>query len=158
MTDVSRRTIAQGLAWTVPAIIVATAAPAAAASGTPAPVCVDPRGLVVEPVEGMPWKTNNGEGFTLVEGDAILVGNDGPFDPIKVLVTAWTSASQDGVRLVGASGDILLALPKSGNRATVEIEVAIGVDRLLQVVAPDKDASAHVIIGCSRGFVLKSAR
>jgi hypothetical protein len=158
MTDVSRRTITQGLAWTVPAIIVATAAPAAAASSTPAPVCVDPQGLVIEPANGSEWKENEGNGFTLVKGDAIFVGNVGPFDPIKVLVTAWTSASQDGVRLVGASGDTLLALPKDGNRAIIEIEIPLGFTRPLQVVSPSKDASAHLIIGCSRGFVLKSAR
>jgi hypothetical protein len=154
MTDIARRTVVAGAAWAVPTILVATAAPAVAAS---APiVCVDPVGLVVEPVEGMPWKTNEGQGFTLVKGDSILVGNDGPFDPIKVLVTVWTSASQAGVRLVGVSGDTILAAPKDGNRATVEIEVAIGVDRLLQVVAEGSDAEAHIIIGCDRGFILKS--
>lgn len=158
MTDINRRTLVAGAAWTVPAILVATAAPAAAASGTPAPVCVDPAGLVVEPVEGMPWKTNEGQGFTVVKGDSILVGNDGPFDPIKVLVTVWTSAHQSGVRLVGASGDTILTVPKDGNRATIEIEVAIGVDRLLQVVADESSAEAHVIIGCDRGFILKSSR
>lgn len=42
--EVSRRTIAKGVAWTVPAVIVATAAPAAAASGP-----VLPQGVTLTP-------------------------------------------------------------------------------------------------------------
>ena len=159
MTEISRRTLVAASAWTVPVIAIATAAPAAAASGTPLPpVCVDPQGLVIEPADGSEWKENDGNGFTLVKGDAIFVGNVGPFDPIRVSLTAWTSAGQEGVRLVGASGDAILPLPKDGNRATVVLEIPLGFTRLLQVVSPSKDASAHIIIGCDRGFVLKSSR
>lgn len=153
-----RRTILGAAAWTVPVVLVATAAPAAAASATPDPICVDPQGLVIEPAEGMPWQENQGNGFTLVKGDTIFVGNDGPHETIHVLVTAWTSASQEGLRLIGASGDTILSLPKDGNRASIEIEIPRGFTRPLQVVSPSKDASAHLIIGCDRGFVLKSSR
>lgn len=154
-TQLSRRTVV-GAAWSVPVILVATAAPAAAASVEQPPVCIDPVGLVVRPVTGMPWQENQGNGFTLVKGDAILVGNDGPFDEITVTVTLWTSAGQEGLRLVGISGDTLLEAPKDGNRASLDILVRDL--RVLKVVAPEKDASAHLIVGCSRGFVLKSSR
>lgn len=155
---IDRRAILGGAAWTVPVIVLATAAPAAAASTPPPVVCVDPDGLGVRPVTGYPpFKENDGNGFTLVKGDAIVVTNDS-HQAITVAVTLWTSAGQEGLRLVTANGDTLLPAPKDGNRATVTITVPADGSRLLQVVSPDKDASAHLIIGCDRGFVLKSSR
>lgn len=155
---IDRRAILGGAAWTVPAIIVATACPAAAASTPPVTVCVDPDGLGVRPIAGdPPFKENDGNGFTLVKSEAIVVTNDSHY-PINVAVTLWTSAGQVGLRLIGASGDTLLSAPKDGSRASVLITVPALGSRLLQVVAPDKDASAHLIVGCDRGFVLKSSR
>lgn len=157
--ELTRREVNLGAAWAVPAILVAVAAPAAVGSQPPPePVCVDPAGLVIEPAEGTEWKTNSGDGFTTVKGDSILIGNDGPYNTITVLITVWTSSHQEGLRLVGNSGDTFLEIDKDGNKASIELDVTLGVDRLLRVVAPEKDAEAHIIVGCSRGFILKSSR
>ena len=145
-------------AWTTPVVLAAVAAPAAAGSVPPPPVCVDPAGLAIFEAPGMPWKTNEGQGFTLVKGDAILVGNIGPFAEITVPVTLWSSADQDGITLITSSGDTLLVAPKDGNRASVDIVVKQGERRVLQITTQHKDAEAHLIIGCDRGFILKSAR
>jgi hypothetical protein len=151
----TRRNVLTGGAWLVPTIVLATAAPAAAGSSLPEPVCVDPAGLGVAPIPGQEFKENNGQGFTLVKGDGVLVTNSSPF-PIRVTLTLWTSASQEGVRLVSPIGDTILAAPKSGNRATVTITIPAHGSRVLRIVADQSDAEAHLIVGCDRGFIFKS--
>jgi hypothetical protein len=156
--NISRRSVV-GAVWATPVILAAVAAPAAAASqAPPAPVCLDPEGLSIRPVEGQPWKENSGQGFTLVKGDSLYVANDGPFDRIQVPVTVWTANSQEGLRLVTDGGDLVVEAPKDGNRATVTISVRSEELVLLKVVSTSKDAEAHVIIGCDKGFILKSSR
>lgn len=159
MTDLTRRDVNKAAAWAMPVVLAAVAAPAVNASTVPPPpVCVDPEGLKIVPAPGTDFKENNGQGFTLVKGDSIFIDNVGPYDHITVTITAWTSAHQDGIQLVGASGDTLLPLTKDGNRASVDLIVEKNSPRLLQVIAPEKNAEAHLIIGCNKGFILKSAR
>lgn len=152
-----RRTVLAGAVWSVPVILAATAAPANAASGVPLPtVCVDPDGLDVQPIPGQPeFKENNGQGFTLVKGDGVQVSNTAAH-PINVPVTLWTSAHQEGLRLVGAFGDTILPAPKDGNRATTTITVPATGSSILRVTAPKSNAEAHLIIGCDRGYIVKS--
>lgn len=158
MTDLTRRQVNLGAAWSVPVVLAAVAAPAAQGSQPPPPpVCVDPAGLTFTPAPGMPWKENEGQGFTLVKGDAILVGNDGPFVSITVPVTLWSSDHQVGLLLVGKVGETILE-SKDGNRATTEIVIPRGETRILQLQTSKKDAEGHLIVGCDRGFILKSAR
>lgn len=158
MEPISRRSIVAA-AWVAPVIVAASAAPAVAASTPPPiPVCVDPDGLVIKPVFGQNWKTNQGEGFTTVDGNTISIENNGPYDTIHVPITIWTSAHEDGVRLQSYYGDKLLDVPKDGNRASVMLTITKGTPFLVQVVAPIKDAEAHLIVGCDRGFILKSSR
>lgn len=157
--DITRREVNKSALWAMPVVLAAVSAPAAQGSQTPTepPICIDPVGLSIKEEEQMPWKGNNGNGFTLVEGDTILIGNEGPADEITVTITAWTSAHQEGIRLATHAGDTLMELPKDGNRASVDIVIEQDMYRYLTVVAPSKDAEAHVIVGCRRGFVLKSA-
>jgi hypothetical protein len=152
----SRRTVLLGAAWSVPVITLVAAAPAAAASGQPPYVCIDPDGLDVRPITGQPdFKENNGQGFTLVKGDGVTVVNTSA-QPIHVPMTLWTSASQEGVRVTSSTGDTIVAAPKSGNSATASITVPANGSSILRIVAPVSNAEAHLIIGCDRGFIFKS--
>ena len=62
---VSRRRVVQGVAWSVPAVLIATAAPAAAASASPAPVGTitvagdGQRGTEGAPANGLVYRINN---------------------------------------------------------------------------------------------------
>jgi hypothetical protein len=67
--EIDRRTIAKGVAWTVPVVIVATAAPAAAASGGVTPSAV---------------RSGTNLVFTFV--------NDGS-QPVKVVITSISTGS-----------------------------------------------------------------
>src|SRR4051794_30295484 len=79
---VSRRTVAKGVAWSVPVVIVASAAPAMAASGGPprivkGPACKNP---------GNSCRTRpKGYGFTA------QVSNDDPTKPIYLYSATITS-------------------------------------------------------------------
>lgn len=160
---VSRRTVtrAAAIGWTAPVILAAVAAPAAAASQTVDPQpCVDPVGLGVKPQPGSDWNENSGDGFTTVKGgDGVVLTNTSD-TPITVLLTFWTSAHQEGVRLVGGTGDTLIEAPKDGNRASIPVLIGANDQREVRVAADRKSAEAHLIVGCGghgKAFNLKAS-
>jgi len=150
-----RRDVLAASVWSVPVILTATAAPAAAASSVPVvPLDLCQSGaLAFEALPGQEFKGNSGNGFTLVKGDGLIVHNrSGAL--LTLPLTFWTSAHQSGL-LVTTSGDTLLAVDKDGNRASTVITMDPGTSRILRVVVDDSKAEAHLVLDCGR-FVFKS--
>ena len=156
---IDRRTTLKYGAWSVPAIITATAAPAAAASGgTPPPVpsCIPSDELLITPLEGESFKTNDGQGNTLVKGTGVVITNTTSHTLVFV-VGLWTNAGQQALLVIGGNDPMRLESPKDGNKATVVIELLAGQSRAL-MVSTDKAATkaeAHLVVDCQR-FIFKS--
>ncbi len=156
---IERRSIVKGAAWSAPVILFGTAAPAAAASHEQPPVvplCIPGDVLLVEPLPGQTFKTNEGQGNTLVMGDGVQVTNTGE-GTLRFVVGFWTNAGQVGLLTILGNDDITLEAPKDGNKATVNLWLLPGQTRTLKVATDTAatKAEAHLLIDCQR-FIFKS--
>lgn len=157
--SVTRRTLVKSAAWTVPVISLATAAPAAAASGQPpiiVPSCIPVDHLLVEPLPGETFKTNDGAGNTLVKGTGVVVTNT-TSSTLRFVVGFWTNAGQEGLVTISGTDPTTLRAPKDGNKATVVVTLLPGQTRTLKVTTDTAatKAEAHLVIDCQR-FIFKS--
>lgn len=158
MQNITRRTVTKAV-WTAPIIMTAVAAPAAAASQPPpvvVPVCISPDRLLVAPIAGTTFKTNEGQGSTLVVGDGVIMTNTGS-STLRFVVGFWTNAGQEATLSILGNDTISLEAPKSGNKATVPMLLLAGESRTIKVSTSfaDAKAEAHLVIDC-QSFIFKS--
>lgn len=122
--NVSRRTLAKGMAWTVPAVAVASAAPATAASG-------------VTIAAGVPTVGYVGEAYTPLNN--AVSGGTGPYRwsaapgslPAGLDIDPATGAISGQPTAVGQSQVTLQVKDASGATATASLAIAVGANRQL---------------------------
>ena len=153
-----RRTVvrAGAVGWTMPVILAAVATPAVAGS-LPPPI-IDTNPCTNGHFQIRPYPADatfvNGNGDRLVKGGTgIKITNVSATDTETVTVTFWTDASQEAL-LVGF-GDALAA-SKDGNKASVQIELAPGAERVLRVDHLQSGATAHIVLDCGFRFHFKA--
>jgi hypothetical protein len=124
---VTRRTVALGAAWSVPVIMVAAAAPAAAAS-------VHPAGAVSTGVSSM--VKGSGQNYTLTMAFA-LTGKTG--DKATITITSVTTSTQSGTvtfstvpqtktLTIGGQTSAIFALVRNGNNSGPTVTVTYTVN------------------------------
>lgn len=133
--EIDRRTIAKGVAWTVPVVIVATAAPAAAASGS----------VALGPVTGT---LDPSTGAVTVSG---TVSSSGDGNQVTFLTvsrgTSSTSVNQSMSLSKGGSNPFSFVAPSSGGVAnsyvlTYSINGGSALTQSFSVTSPTQYASS----------------